>query len=145
MILRTIKFGETDAAAIVYTPRFADFCMEAAEVWFREYLDFDWYHINTELGMGTPVVHMEIDFKGPLHGGDGLAVEVDVARVGSKSLTLCFEGCKKLANGDVSLSFAGRFVYCFTSKALGGKAMPIPEAQLAMINDYQAQCTKVSC
>lgn len=140
---RTVKFGETDAAAMVYTPRFADFCMEAAEAWFREYLDFDWFYANTVLGMGSPVVHMDIDFKAPLHGGDGLAVEIEVERVGSKSLTLYFLGRKELAGGDVTLSFTGRFVYCFTSRALGGEAIPIPDAQRAMINDYQAQCAKV--
>lgn len=107
--------------------RFVDFCMEVAEVWFREYLDFDWYYINIELGMGMFVVYMEIDFKGLLYGGDGLVVEVDVVWVGSKFFILCFEGCKKFVNGDVSLLFVGCFVYCFISKVLGGKVMLIFE------------------
>lgn len=133
-----VKFGETDAAAMVYTPRFADYCMEAAEVWFRDYLDFDWYDINTARGMGTPVVHMEMAFKHALKGADVLGVEVIVERVGVKSLTLLFTG-RKLDGNESVVAFTGRFIYCITSKEVGG-AIPIPDKQLASINEYVASC-----
>lgn len=135
----TVKFGETDAAAMVYTPRFADYCMEAAEVWFREYLDFDWYEINTSRGMGTPVVHMEMDFKLALKGADVIGVEVLVAHLGVKSITLLFSGRKLNEDGSVGESFSGRFVYCITSQSAGG-AIAIPDAQVARIKAYMNRC-----
>ena len=131
---RTIRFGETDAAGIVYTPRFSDFCMEAAEVWFRDCLDFDWYRMNVDHGLGTPIVHMEIDFKGPLRGGDVLGVEVLVDRVGTSSLTLLFNGVKEGGAREDREVFLGKYIYCFASG--NKKAIPIPEKQLAAISDY---------
>ncbi len=139
---RTILFGETDAAAIVYTPRFADYCMEAAEVWFRETIDFDWFRSNVETGQGTPVVHMEIDFIAPLVGGDTLGVLVRVEKVGRSTVTLSFEGIKgrNLKRGKIT-SFTARFVYCFTDKQVGG-SISIPSRQRERIEAYAAGCER---
>ena len=136
---KTIPFGDTDAAAIVYTPRFSDYCMEAAECWFRDYIDFDWYYVNTCLGMGTPVVHMHIDFVAPLKGGDKLGVVVRVAKFGRSSLTLDFEGLRESDDGGQYHCFSGRFVFCFTS-AKTGTSVPVPEQQREFIRSYCAAC-----
>jgi 4-hydroxybenzoyl-CoA thioesterase len=134
---RTIPFGDTDAAAIVYTPRFSDYCMEAAEVWFSEYLEFDWYRVNTQLGLGTPVVHMQIDFKAPLRGGDKLCTETRVARLGRTSVALSLRGGKVEDDFDnQSLVFEAEYVFCFTGANTNG-AMPIPDKQRQLIEDYQ--------
>lgn len=140
---RVIAFGETDAAGIVYTPNFSEFCMAAAEIWFREYLSFDWYHISTNLGLGSPVVRMEVDLFSPLKGSDNLAIEVLVDRAGVSSLTLFFMGRKMTPEGElVELSFTGKFVYCITSVEAGG-SIPIPEAQLTLVNDYVSRCAEL--
>ncbi|MEJ2446280.1 MAG: acyl-CoA thioesterase [Exilibacterium sp.] len=137
---RTVSFGDTDAAAIVYTPRFSIYCMEAAEVWFREYLRFDWYHMNVEFGQGTPVVHMEMDFTAPLIGNDKLGVVVRVGKVGRSTVTLDFEGIRvrKPAAEQVA-TFTGRYVFCFTDKKVKG-AIPIPPEQRELIQAYSAEC-----
>lgn len=137
---RTVLFGETDAAAIVYTPRFSDYCMEAAEVWFREYIGLDWFQSNVELGLGTPVVHMEIDFVAPLIGGDTLGVLVRVEKIGRSTVILSFEGIKgrNLKNGKIT-SFTARFVFCFTDKKANG-AITIPARQRERIEAYAAAC-----
>lgn len=110
---RIIAFGDTDAAGIVYTPRFSHFCMEAAEVWFREIIDYDWYRINIELGLGTPVVHMEVDFLGPLIAGDQLSTRVAVKSLGRTSIALGFEGLKGPLQQPV---FSGLFIFCCTDR-----------------------------
>lgn len=131
---RKIAFGDTDAAGIVYTPRFAHFCMEAAEYWFRDVINFDWYYINTELGLGTPVVHMEIDFLGPLKAGDQLAVTVLVAAFSRSTISLSFVGTKDDPNaGRV---FTGKIIFCCT--AAGRGAIPIPDTQRRLIEEYMA-------
>ncbi|PCI57767.1 MAG: hypothetical protein COB45_02975 [Gammaproteobacteria bacterium] len=137
---RIIPFGDTDAAAIVYTPRFSDYCMEAAEVWFRDVIDFDWFQINTERGMGSPVVHMDIDFKGPLKGGDKLAVEVNVVKIGRSTVTLQLKGKRKdKETNEMISSFIGNFIFCFTSIEKKG-AIAIPDIQRKYIEDYVKNC-----
>jgi len=137
---RTICFGETDAAGIVYTTRFTDYCMEAAEVWFREYLDSDWYQLNRQHERGTPVVHMELDFMASLIGNDKLGVRVLVKKVGKSTVTLEFEG-NRVRNGsdDTILCYTATIVFCFFSNATAG-AMAIPEQQLQLLENYCQGC-----
>ena len=137
---RTILFGETDAAAIVYTTRFTDYCMEAAEVWFRDYLGMDWYQININQGMGAPVVHMELDFTASLVAGDKLGVEVIVAKTGRSTVTLEFEGLRMRGETEqFTSSFTAKFVFCFFSNEQNG-AIPIPDEQRKLLEQYMAIC-----
>ena len=136
---RKILFGDTDAAAVVYTPRFTDYCMEAAETWFREYLDIDWYHHTTELGQGTPVVHMELDFSASLIGNDKLGVSVRLGKLGRSTVTLEFEGIRTRGNEDPVTSFTAKFIFCFISNKSGG-AVVIADQQRELIENYRMNC-----
>jgi len=136
-----ILFGDTDAAGIVYTSRFPDYCMQAAEHWFREYLEIDWYQINVTHGMGTPVVHMELDFMSSLIGGDELSIEITVAKYGKSTVTLQFAGFKKNENfNERKNCFTAKFVFCFYSKEING-AIPIPQHQYKLLNQYLEDCS----
>lgn len=132
---RTISFGDTDAAAIVYTTRFTDYCMDASEVWFRDYLAMDWYDININQGLGFPVVHMELDFMSSLIGGDKLGVIVRVTKIGKTSVTLEFEGIKDNGTEQHSKCFTAKFIHCFYSNEQAG-AIPIPDRQRKLLDDY---------
>ena len=137
---RTILFGDTDAAKVVYTPRFSDYCMEAAEVWFREYVGVDWFHHSTELGLGTPVVHMELDFTAALIGNDKLGVEVRVGKLGRASVTLEFEGRRtRGGNDDPVICFTAKFIFCFIDTN-SRNAVTISDDQRKLIESYIAGC-----
>jgi len=137
---RRILFGDTDAAGIVYTSRFPDYCMQASEHWFRECLEIDWYDININGGMGTPVVHMELDFMASLIGGDELNVEVTVENFGNATVTLAFLGYKNTAvSGRDNPCFSARFIYCFFSKKVNG-SMAIPQRQRELLERYKRNC-----
>ncbi|MFT8243106.1 acyl-CoA thioesterase [Roseomonas sp. BN140053] len=116
---RRVTWGDVDAAGIAYTGRFPQFCMEALEAWFLEVLDADWYELNVRRGIGTPFVHMDLDFRSPLTPRDALAITVRLERLGGSSLRFLVQGH---ANGD-RLSFEGHFACAFVD----GKSMkPIP-------------------
>ncbi|PCI21077.1 hypothetical protein COB64_00980 [Candidatus Wolfebacteria bacterium] len=136
---RTILFGDTDAAGVVYTPRFSEYCMEAAEFWFREYACIDWYQQSMQ-GLGTPVVHMELDFKAPLVGNDQLGVVVQVAKIGRTTVTLLMKGIgdRKTA-GDPAIIFTAKFVFCFI-KAESRRPYDIPNDQRRLIESYYVNC-----
>ena len=136
---RTITFGDTDAAAIVYTPNFSNYCMEAAEIWFQECLRIDWYLINTNFGMGTPVVHMEIDFISSLKSNDLLGVKVEVERIGKSTITLVLKGERKRnQENELVNCFNAKFIFCFTSLKANG-AIPIPNEQVLLLNNYKSR------
>ena len=114
--------------------------MEAAEVWFREYLDCDWYQMNAYEELGTPVVHMELDFVSPLIGNDLLEITLTLEQVSRSTLTLAFDGYKIGNNADEKVqSFTAKIIFCFFSNKTS-KAKPIPKEQLALLDEYLLGC-----
>jgi acyl-CoA thioesterase FadM len=101
------RWAHSDPARMIYTPRFGDFCMEAIEAWYEDRVGADWYRINLDWGVGTPFVHMEIDFRSTVTPRDALAMTVAIERVGTSSLAF-----KVTARTEVDgrLCFEGRFV-----------------------------------
>ena len=109
-----LGFSDTDAARIAYTGRFAYFAMEAIEGWFRDRLGTDWFTLNVDEGIGTPFVHLALDFRSPLTPRDTVATTVILARLGRSSLTFQLTGCV----GE-RVSFEGKFVCVFVDGAQG--------------------------
>lgn len=130
---RDIFWGDTDTALIVYTGRFVDYALEAIESWFRAYLGTDWYQLNVDRKMGTPFVHVDIDFVSPLTPRDHLGVAVRVERLGTSSLGFRIEG---YANEE-RLSFRGHLVCAFVDITTMSK-IPIPDEYRDKIAAYQA-------
>jgi YbgC/YbaW family acyl-CoA thioester hydrolase len=89
---RRVKWGESDPARIAYTARFLDFAMDAIEAFLQDRLGAGFYELNLDHGVGTPFVHVEIDFRSPLTPRDTLETEVRLARLGGGSLTFAVKG-----------------------------------------------------
>lgn len=89
---RQITWGDTDTARIAYTARYLDFAMEAVEAWFRDRLGTDWYRLNVERAVGTPFVHVALDFRSPLTPRDALDTTVRLVRLGGSSLRFALAG-----------------------------------------------------
>ncbi len=102
---RRVRWGESDPARIAYTARFLDFCMDAIEAFYQDRLGVGFYELNVDHGIGTPFVHVALDFRSPLTPRDMLAVEVRLARLGASSLT--FEVAGRVAE---RLAFSGKLV-----------------------------------
>jgi acyl-CoA thioesterase FadM len=97
-----VRWGDCDPAAIAYTPRIPAWALEAIEAWWEYHAGIDWYHINIDRDLGTPFVHMSIDFRSPITPRHILECEVVLKKLGSRAVThrvlgrqngvLCFEG-----------------------------------------------------
>ncbi len=109
---RRVQWGDADPALIAYTARFLDFAMDAVDSWFRDVVGVDWYAMNTRLGVGSPVVHLDLDFAAPLRPGDELWLAVTVARIGRSSLHLSLSGtlagARPVYSGTLVLAFVDR-------------------------------------
>lgn len=131
---RTIRFGESDAAAIVYTARFFEYALDAIDAWYVDVLTVSLYSLNMEHNISCPFVHASIDFKSALRPGDELAVSVLVQKQGRSSLSLRLLG----TCGD-TLSFTGTFTVVFVDKA-AMRSIPIPPEIAARIKEYVDHC-----
>jgi len=132
---RTIRFGETDAAAIVYTVRFFDYALDAIDAWYADVLTLSLYSLNVEHGISCPFVHAGIDFRSALRPGDELAVTVLVQALGRSSLTFRILG----ARADGTPSFSGTFTVVFVDGA-AMRSIPIPEPIAERIREYRQRC-----
>lgn len=89
--------------------------------------------------MGTPVVHMEINFISSLKSNDKLGVTVEVERIGKSTITLALKGeRKRKQEKDLADCFKAKFIFCFTSLKANG-SIPIPSEQILLLNNYRSQ------
>lgn len=132
---RTIRFGETDAAAIVYTARFFEYALDAIDAWYVDVLTVSLYSLNIDHNISCPFVHASIDFQSALRPGDELEVSVLIKAQGNSSLTFRVLG----ARADGSASFAGTFTVVFVDLAVM-RSIPIPDSIAARIEEYAARC-----
>ncbi|MEL6342742.1 MAG: thioesterase family protein [Myxococcota bacterium] len=85
---RVVRFGECDPAGAVYFPVFFDWFHQAMEAWFEDALGLSYADVVQRTGL--PAAHTKADFKSVIRFGDVVFVELRVARLGGRSLTLRF-------------------------------------------------------
>ena len=81
-----IRFGDLDAAGIVYFPRYLHYCHVGMEEYFRSVVGLPYATLLTEHGLGLPAVRSEVDHRRPIRYGEEIELEVEVMRVGGSSV-----------------------------------------------------------
>jgi len=132
---RVINWSDTDAAQIVYTVRFLDYVMEAIEGWWRNVVGTDWFEMNVDRNIGTPVVNVNFDFAAPLTPRYELRLTVLVERAGRASITFNVLGDRD----DGVRSFTTRLTACAVDNR-EQKSIEIPPEWRERIEDYMARC-----
>ena len=103
-----VSWGDCDPAKIVYTPRLPWFSLDAINAWWEEHLGDGWYQMELDRNVGTPFVHMSMDFKAPVTPRHRLICHVWPSRLGTSSIEFRVDG-----EQDGTLCFSGRFVCVF--------------------------------
>lgn len=132
-VRRIVKWGECDPAGIVYTPRFLDWVIEAAESFFAEAVGVDWFQLNQTYGLGSPSVSTKIDFRKPIQYGQPFTIEVLVRKLTRSTITYVMRGRDE--PGD--LCFEAELVSCIIDHKRM-KSVTIPDHIRQPILDYQA-------
>ncbi|HCQ66956.1 MAG TPA: acyl-CoA thioesterase [Rhodobacteraceae bacterium] len=123
-----VGWGDCDPARIAYTANIPAWALEAIEAWWEHLLGGPgWYHVEFDLGWGTPFVHMELDFRAPITPRHRLICTVTPTRLGTSSIAFRVTG----SQAD-SLCFEGGFVCVFIrAGSLEKRAVP-PEVRSAV-------------
>ncbi len=82
-----VCFSDIDYAGIVYYPRFLHYFHVALEEFFSSEMGMDYPTVLKNYRLGLPTVHLETDFKQPLHYGDRIGVDVTIIEIGNTSIT----------------------------------------------------------
>ncbi|MBI4511189.1 MAG: acyl-CoA thioesterase [Deltaproteobacteria bacterium] len=120
--VQTVRFGDIDHAGIVFYPRFFNYCHIAFEELFGQ---GEYCRVLDERRIGFPAVHVECDFQRPLRFGDRVAVDVQLVRMGGRSLTLRYVLSKE---GDPSgATCAEAKITCAIVNLDTFQSVPLPE------------------
>ena len=103
-----VTWGDCDPAKIVYTGRIPWFALDAINAWWEHHLGDGWFQMELDRNVGTPFVHMSLDFRAPITPRHRLICAVAPVRLGDSSITFRVAGRQ-----DGVLCFEGRFVCVF--------------------------------
>lgn len=104
-----VTWADCDPAKIAYTARIPWWALDAINAWWEAHLGGDgWYQLNLDRDLGTPFVHMSLDFRAPITPRHRLICKVAPTRLGNSSITFRVEGWQ-----DGILCFEGSFVCVF--------------------------------
>ena len=115
-----VAWADCDPASIAYTGRIPYWALESMDAWFERYTGIDWYALNVDRNIGTPFVHMMLDFSSPVTPRHRLECEVELLKLGNSSIRHRVIGRQ---NGEEC--FRGEFVSVFVdSKTLTSREPP---------------------
>lgn len=114
-----VRWGDCDPANIAYTGRIPALALEAIEAWWEHHTGLDWYRINLDRKIGTPFVHMAMDFRSPVTPRHLLDCEVVLKKLGNRSITHSVR-----ASQDGVLCFEGEFVAVFVDAVMKPRTLP---------------------
>jgi len=117
-----VTWGDCDPARIAYTARLPWFALDAINAWWEAHLGGDgWYQLELDRNIGTPFVHLSMDFRAPVTPRHRLQCEVWPSRLGDRSITFSM-----LGRQSGTLCFEGVFTCVFTI-ADQFKSRPAPQ------------------
>ncbi|AZN70971.1 acyl-CoA thioesterase [Georhizobium profundi] len=101
----TVQWADCDPARIAYTGQIPKFALSAIDAWWAERVGIDWFALNVDHRMGTPFVHLDMDFRSPITPRHPLFCTVMLSKLGTTSLTF-----RVVGRQDGTVRFEGNFV-----------------------------------
>jgi len=123
----TVRWGDCDPAFIAYTGRIPNFALEAIDAWWKHHMNLNWFELNVDRKLGTPFVHMSLDFTAPLTPRHVLICTVELLGLGTTSITYRVRGFQ-----DGIQCFRGKFVSVFSTSSQV-ETRPPPEDLKALL------------
>lgn len=117
-----IRFSECDPAGIVFYPQYFVMFNNLLECWIDTLIPQGFAGYILEQRLGLPTVHLEANFKAISQMGDDVLLELQVKRIGHKSLTLD-QRCVS-ASGELRMQVTQTYV---TTSLVTHQAISIPE------------------
>lgn len=129
-----VTWGDCDPARIAYTARLPWFALDAINAWWEHVSGGNgWFQMEMDQNLGTPFVHMSMNFSAPVTPRHRLRCRVWPVRLGDTSIRFRVEGWQ-----DRTLCFDGEFVCVFVVASAFRKQVP-PDAVQAMIRPWLRQ------
>lgn len=130
---RRVEFCETDAAGITHFSAFLCYMEQAEHALFRALGTSVVHDLGDDWHLSWPRVHVECDFTGTARFEDVLQIDVQVLRLGGKSVTYGFSFLRReeqIARGKTTA------VCCRVRSGHALQSIAIPELLRSQLTDY---------
>lgn len=127
--LRRILFGDCDPGGVLYTPRAANFVVEAGLAYLRDRLGAAPERTLFEMGIAPPARELTIEFLEPMSWDDELEIAVELLELRTRAIVLESTGC---VDGTRALA-AELTLVCVSTDAM--EPVPIPEELREALQD----------
>jgi 4-hydroxybenzoyl-CoA thioesterase len=128
-----VRFAHTDAAGIMFYPRYFELVNNHVEDWFGEGIGFDFKHLHIDEKRAVPTAHIKADFFKPSFMHDELIFTLELTKVGTSSIALVVKAnCGDEARLKVSL------ILVHMDMATG-KSLPWPDDMRAAMGKWLPQ------
>lgn len=117
-----ILFSECDPAGIVFYPQYFIMFNNLLERWVDQLIPQGFAGYILEQRFGLPTVHLEAEFKAISRMGDDVELQLQVERIGGKSITL-HQTCTSVS-GELRMQVTQTFV---TTSLETHQAISIPD------------------
>jgi acyl-CoA thioesterase FadM len=132
VVRRTVRWGECDPAGVVYTGRFADFVLDAVQLFFAGLADGNYHQWVERLGVDTPCKGMEFTFHHALWPGDVFEMTCTVPAVREHGYDISVEA----RSPSGTPIFSARFSPICIGRDVRKRA-PIPPAMLEALAPHR--------
>lgn len=139
IIRRVVRWGDCDAAGVVYTPRFLDYVVSAHEAFVSLLLGGPIHTMKGPLGVDFPVRGVEIDFRSRLPLDSQFDMEVRIGEVRTHTFDLHVVARFVLSEGKRQgpETFRAR-ISPVTIDRVTKKAVPLPDEFRRRVQIYAA-------
>lgn len=134
-VRRMVRWGECDPAGVVFTSRFSDYVISAAELFYGSLFDTTPQRAKHEQGFGTPSRALSFDFIDSLRPDDVFDTVVTVESVNRRTFVLDITGRKP----DGGTIFVAKLTPVCVARS-ERRSIDIPADFRALLIDYQASC-----
>lgn len=117
-VQRLVRFSDCDPAGMVFYPQYFVMLNGLVEDWFTQALQVNYADFLGQRRLGLPMASLQCDFKVPSRMGESISLQLRLARLGQRSLTLavrCLGG-----QAATELRWSARAVIVTTSLAHDG-------------------------
>lgn len=83
-----VRFAHTDAAGIMFYPRYFGLINDVVEDWFGDGIGFDFKHLHIDEKRAVPTAHIKADFFRPSKMHDELTFSLELTKLGTSSIAL---------------------------------------------------------
>lgn len=124
-----VRFADVDHAGIVYYPRFYHYFHIAFEEFFRQRMGSGAYlDLISRRRIGFPAVRTECDYRAPLRFGDMVQVDVQIERLGGKSVRFRYRAFRaEGSRGPAGEVVADGLVICAVTDLAQFRAVEVPD------------------